>query len=502
MMIRPLTLALTFTAFLAAAAPASAATFHVAAPGTAGASDVTCSPCATIQGGIDAAATAAGVDTVHAAAGTYTERLSIGVGNDVTVEGSGTSTIVRDLDATPGTYVVDMQQGTVSNLALRDAGSAVQMYGGALIDVTVDVTSTPAPSETGVVARDGGAGNVALSRCTITLPVSSPTNYGFQSEANTGTSSVADSTITAGYGIDFNGNAAAEVYRDTVYAYNVGVSLDTTALSDIHNLLFYAQSDGFGGSGTGVMVNVHSTTSLLLTNSTFVGDPTDLNGTGLAVESNAGNSPSVTAIELAFVNLATHVSMWRADNTANPSVSMNRSLYDATKVSTTNGASAPATNANINPADPMFRNPAAQDFRLLPGSPLIDAGTPTPAGDVGPTDVRNVTRLKDGDGDGTAVTDIGAYEYQPKPTLAFRPVIRGKRRAGKTLTCSRGQWSSDIDTFSFSWKRGTRTIAGATSRRYRVKRRDRGKRLRCVVKATTVDLTSRTVKSAAVRIRR
>lgn len=47
---------------------------------------------------------------------------------------------------------------------------------------------------------------------------------------------------------------------------------------------------------------------------------------------------------------------------------------------------------------------------LLPGSPAMDTGTNT---DCPVDDQRGSPRPKDGDVDGTAVCDIGAYEYQP-----------------------------------------------------------------------------------------
>lgn len=51
---------------------------------------------------------------------------------------------------------------------------------------------------------------------------------------------------------------------------------------------------------------------------------------------------------------------------------------------------------------------------LLPGSPAIDAGNPGQPGSGGntcePTDQRGITRPVDGDGDGNAVCDIGAFE--------------------------------------------------------------------------------------------
>jgi hypothetical protein len=58
-------------------------------------------------------------------------------------------------------------------------------------------------------------------------------------------------------------------------------------------------------------------------------------------------------------------------------------------------------------ADPMFVDPAAGDFHLSAGSPCIDAGT-----DLGApaSDLDAVVRPIDGDSDGAAAFDMGAYE--------------------------------------------------------------------------------------------
>lgn len=65
---------------------------------------------------------------------------------------------------------------------------------------------------------------------------------------------------------------------------------------------------------------------------------------------------------------------------------------------------------------PRFANAAAYDFRLQPGSPAIDAGSATGAPLV---DFGGMPRPRDGNGDGTAAFDIGAFEYQP-PAAAAR----------------------------------------------------------------------------------
>ncbi len=70
-------------------------------------------------------------------------------------------------------------------------------------------------------------------------------------------------------------------------------------------------------------------------------------------------------------------------------------------------------------ADPSFVNAAGDNYQLNTGSPAIDAGTNTSAP---ATDIDGVARPKDGNGDGSAITDMGAHEASPpEAQLAVSP---------------------------------------------------------------------------------
>ena len=97
---------------------------------------------------------------------------------------------------------------------------------------------------------------------------------------------------------------------------------------------------------------------------------------------------------------------------SNPSfatLDVDYSSFEPARV-TENEPAAVSAGANNRSDDPQFVDPGAGDLRLRQGSPAIDVGQPTPAAG-NERDVAGNPRVQDGNGDGTAVRDMGAFEH-------------------------------------------------------------------------------------------
>ena len=68
-------------------------------------------------------------------------------------------------------------------------------------------------------------------------------------------------------------------------------------------------------------------------------------------------------------------------------------------------------------ADPLFVDALAGNYELSDGSPAIDASySPPLAPDESPTDLLGAPRIQDGNADGIAARDMGAFEHPAVPS--------------------------------------------------------------------------------------
>ena len=296
----------------------------------------------------------------------------------------------------------------------------LNVYGGATVD-GVTVEGTGLSNATAAIVIDSQLSNVTLS-----LPGDNRAVY------STGGSSVVDGTLTAGYGFVSSADPVAPdvLSRLTINA-SVGVTLDGGVINIDNSVIrITALSGGFG---------------LLAENSNPGETPKTINADHLTIVGGGSGSTGVAAY--AVDDAARQTSLVTLDDSIvrGPQVSLAVAATndgaqggpsDAQILTTYSSWDADTDTAGIGPngtggvvvgagtlddPDPLFADAGAGDFRLTPASPLVDAGTPG----AGPpaTDRDGTARVVDGDLDGTAVRDIGAYEYHdgtPPQTTLFQ----------------------------------------------------------------------------------
>lgn len=218
------------------------------------------------------------------------------------------------------------------------------------------------------------------------------------------TASIIDSTISdnqanSGGGIDDTGelsltNSTVANNQATLY----GGGINDSIYSTVPPYHFYATNSTISGN------------SAMSGGGFWLEDMTDnLTGTNLTIAYNQGPGIYAHLTKLTLIN-----SLLAANGGGNCD-------FAAVTGTDTTDLSDDSSCSGFIEADPMI-GPLADNggptmtHKLMPGSPAIDAGSDVPL----TKDQRGVKRPLDGDGDGVAKIDIGAYEYDQAP-LALPP---------------------------------------------------------------------------------
>jgi PKD repeat protein len=404
-------------------AAASAATYCV--------NDPACPAGGVAEGTVNEAIAAAdedvALDTVRIGPGTF-HLPNFSAIKPVSIVGSGIgTTVLEDEPSGAGTFAYLTAGCRITDLAIhltKNGQEGLRLAGGADAARIAVSASHSLKVNTGIFVEGVGSD---ISSVTVDLgPEISGYAIGDLGESTT----IEDANLTAAIGL-LPSNDGTTARRLTIHA-DVGLFLIGGVLNIANALILpypdEPQNPGFeaadvtgGNGGEGA--------SLAMADTTIVGPGAAHGGSGVDVRSNFSvNTGNVTASLQGVVIDGVAHSIFRQGKSATQTatVSVAYSAYDGARVTDGpgNGELAAAANNLTGGADPRFVDPAAGDYRPRFDSPLLDSGPPMMplAGDD--PDLSGRSRVRDSDGNGSAIREIGAYEYQrlaPVPALAISP---------------------------------------------------------------------------------
>lgn len=362
-------------------------------------------------------------DTVYVAAGTYVEdadfepeppntdtiTFEVDGNDDLTVIGAGPGATIMTSAGSKNAYVVNLSYNNGRDVTMRNLGIEVPpsfpdgLGAGILLfegDVLENVAVVSFNDESDAV-KSGGDGNRFLGGVIRDGGLEGSIQDGVSVEFGEGV--VEDVEIEgAAWGLVTGSNASSHLVARRVHEIgtrNYG-AINTVGTITLENSVIETDD------GVGLYVSSSAGSSLIEADQVTVQNFGDENHPAMEVikSSGAGNS----TMEVSNSILRGFGSGYKEQATFGPGIGV-----ATLKVSYSNFQSSGTANAvtdlatgNLD-ADPLLDG----DLALPPGSPSIDAGDPAAGGLA--TDFLGAPRPKDGNGDGVAVRDQGAFEHQP-----------------------------------------------------------------------------------------
>lgn len=422
--------ALSTLVLAAGAHAAAAATFCVAKPScvTAGGT-----PAPDLGAALNAtAANGGGRDRIELGSGTipYAGAATDAAGNPVDIVGAGRKDTTLQTTGTLLTMQEPTSTFTDARIVATGSPSAVtDLAAGTFRRVDIDATGTdPAATVTGISLHGGGA---LVDDAGVTM-ATGQTNYAVRYDSGPGETApvVSKLVATAAFGVYLTGPGALGIVASDLRGRTAGVRA-TGGTATIDDSV--VRAGGAVGLSADVASAATTPASIVARQVTVLLSSA---ATGLEASSaTAGQDATVSATDTVIhgPGLAPGTAASAsATGGASATVSLDYSAYVLTAVSA--GGAGAAVNGgtahhdlDLTSTAPGFLDEANGDIRLLWSSPLVDAGDPTLTAGPG-TDIAGVPRLRDGNGDGTPVRDIGAIEYQhvaPTITTAATPTTAG-----------------------------------------------------------------------------
>jgi hypothetical protein len=406
----------------------------------------------TVKGALDAAAAnGSGLDRIQIGAGTFSEAgLADAPSNPVAIDGAGQGVTILTRPPATGAVVLRLEnaQSVVGDLTASipvGPGTMLGMIlsGGSRAEhVRVDGGSTAAGA-LGVVV---GGGSV-LSRSTVSLPSA-------LSSGNTGVSTneggvIDHCDIVATVGADMLGQGT--VVRGAHITAVTGVFFDGGSAMTVPGNVDNTQVTSIAGAPDDAALRLRVSGGIVTLNVRHVTLIGPGSGVALRVES-VNNTPAPQAdIDVSDSIIHGYATDARAESgtVSHSTITLGATALDFSKVATSGAFASvgplPGTNLDLNGVDPRLLS-VAGDMRPAFDSPLVDRGVQGGllAGESG-VDLAGLPRLVDGDGEGTARRDIGAFEYQRSPPQLQASAAPTTAAVGAAITFSAS--ATDADPF-------------------------------------------------------
>jgi hypothetical protein len=377
-----------------------------------------------------------GKDRVQVGAGDYSEANLVANANnpvDLVGAGLGQTRIARPDADNQTTLELDAGTSIVADLSVRaptgSGATGLRLTTGTAerVEITGSSPNTVGLSESGGIFRAGR----------INLPGTG--SGGVLGSLGT----VEGSEVTAATGVA--GVRTLRTSRVTAGTPYIAAALPSIAQTIDDCLL----SVPAGSNGIGIRSDVFlGNSTLLVRHTTVIGGGPGTTGVRLNASTTAGTvdgnvtlrSTLIRGFETDLSRTASGGGFMGAD--AKATIDVDYTVYDPGKTSSTNN-SVPNNGVgsgsivdgghNLN-LDPGFVNPGAGDYRLPYSSPVVDRGDPTSTASEPGVDLAGFERFADGNSDGSAISDMGAFEYQPAPPVATASASASSALVGHPVT--------------------------------------------------------------------
>jgi hypothetical protein len=326
------------------------------------------------------------------------EIVGKGTGKTILTGSPGGSRVLK-LEAAPGSSVHDLTIRTPENATLYAKGLVTRNVA-RRIEVVDNPTQVHAARE-GVELHHGGA----LEDSTVSLAGGGTVAVGL----HPGETAVRRSALRARTAV-YNHSSIDATVEHSWLTGSVGVRSYTGVLELSGSVIRFEQA-GIAAYSTGGPTTVKAD-DVTLAGAGFDG----ARGVYSATTGDPGKDVAVTLANSIIRGTPTALKA-EAPGSGQATLAVSHSDYDGTKIKSGPGASISETDVS-HVGDAGFVDAASGDYRLRAGSPLVDAGDPAAGQGL---DIDGNPLIADGNGDGVARRDLGAFELQPAPAGGGQP---------------------------------------------------------------------------------